>query len=75
MSRIKISFSRGKGSAEVPVFYTPVTGSIHYVMADPVIRKCALIDVGQDFDLVQARTGTLSAEEIVGFVANEGLEA
>jgi len=58
-SRIKMSFSRGKGSAEVPFFFEPVTGSIQYVVADPVTRKCPLIDVVQDltwYRRVQARS-------------------
>ena len=65
--------STGPGSPWVVGFYEKDTGSVQYVAIDEATRKCALIDVVQDFDPRSARTGTESAQEILDFVRDEGL--
>jgi glyoxylase-like metal-dependent hydrolase (beta-lactamase superfamily II) len=65
--------STGPGSPRVVGFYEKDTGSVQYVAIDEATRKCALIDVVQDFDPRSARTGTESAQEILDFVRDEGL--
>ncbi len=67
------SATTGKQSPTVVGFYHEPTGSVQYVAIDPASGKCALIDVVLDFDPAHARTSTESAEEILAFVADEGL--
>lgn len=66
--------STGPGSPRVTGFYDKATGSVQYVVADTATRRCALIDVVQDFDPRSAGTGFDSATEILDFVREEGLE-
>ncbi|MHA6327165.1 MBL fold metallo-hydrolase [Roseivivax sp. CAU 1753] len=70
----RTSASTGPGSPRVDGFYDEVTGSIMYVAQDPETGKAALIDVILDFNPASARTSTESADEILDFVAREGLE-
>lgn len=70
---IRTSPSRGPASPEVTGFYEPDTGSVQYVAADPATGRAGLIDVVWNFDPRNARTGTASADEILGFVAEKGL--
>ncbi|KIN60091.1 Beta-lactamase-like protein [Sulfitobacter noctilucae] len=46
----KVSPSRGPNSPTVVGFYEPDTGSCQYICIDDQTRKCALIDVVQEFD-------------------------
>lgn len=46
----KVSLSRGLNSPTVVGFYEPDTGSCQYICIDEETRKCALIDVVQQFD-------------------------
>ncbi|MFD1509226.1 MBL fold metallo-hydrolase [Lacimonas salitolerans] len=69
----RTSPSTGPKSPEVTGFYDPDTGSIMYVAADPATKKAALIDVVLDFDPAHARTRTDSAQEVLDFVAAQGL--
>lgn len=55
-------------------FYEPHTGSIQYVVADPVSRRCAIIDPVLDFDPRSGMTATHSADRILAYVAAEGLK-
>ncbi|SFQ07169.1 Glyoxylase, beta-lactamase superfamily II [Roseivivax halotolerans] len=70
----RTSPSTGPRSPEVTGFYDQATGSIMYVATDPATRKAALIDVVLDFDPASARLSTESADEVLEFVAREGLE-
>lgn len=69
----RTSPSTGPASPEVTGFYDPATGSIMYVAADPATKKAALIDVVLDFDPAHGRTRTDSAQEVLDFVAAQGL--
>ncbi|MGM0585449.1 MAG: MBL fold metallo-hydrolase, partial [Pseudomonadota bacterium] len=72
---MKRSPSSGKpGSPHVAGFYESHSGSIQYVVWDPETKKAALIDVVLDFDPGPARTRTDSADNILKFVKDEGLE-
>ncbi len=71
---MKISPSNGEKSPAVAGFYEPDTGSIQYVVWEEATRKAALIDVVLDFDPSNAATSTESAEEILAFVKEKGLE-
>jgi glyoxylase-like metal-dependent hydrolase (beta-lactamase superfamily II) len=65
--------STGPGSPAVTGFYDAASGSVQYVAWDPATKQAALIDVVLDFDPPHARTRTDSAEEILAYVAEQGL--
>jgi glyoxylase-like metal-dependent hydrolase (beta-lactamase superfamily II) len=73
MSQQQTSPSRGPRSPEVTGFYEPDTGSVQYVVSDPVNRRAAIIDAVWNFDPRSARTGTHSADEILAHVRERGL--
>lgn len=66
--------STGPESPRVVGFYDKATGSVQYVAIDEATKSCALIDVVLDFDPRAARTSTESAQEILDYVAGEGLK-
>lgn len=55
-------------------FYDPRTFSIQYVVADPVTRRCALIDPILDYDEKSGVTATYSADALLDFVRRKELE-
>jgi glyoxylase-like metal-dependent hydrolase (beta-lactamase superfamily II) len=72
-SIIRKSPSTGKGSPDVWGIYEADTGSVQYIMADPVTRKAALIDVVQNFEPKSAKTSFASAEEVLALVEQNQL--
>lgn len=54
-------------------FHDPRTGSIQYVVWDPVTKHCAIIDPVHDFDEKSGATRTTHADVILAFVAAQGL--
>lgn len=58
---------------KVKGFYDRRTGSIQYVVWDPVTRGCAIIDPVHDFDEKSGSTATTHADAILAFVAEQGL--
>ena len=59
---------------EVTGFYDPRTFSIQYVVADPRTRRCAIIDPVLDYDEKSGATGTIRADELLAFIADQGFE-
>lgn len=55
-------------------FYDQKTGSIQYVVADPTTNQCAIIDPVWNYDEKSAHASTESADEIMAFIADRGLE-
>ena len=55
-------------------FYEKRTGSIQYVVADPQTKRCAIVDPVLDFDPNSGGTATRSADEILGWIAQQGYE-
>ena len=70
---MRISESRGEGSPRVAGFYDADTGSIQYVAVCPGTKQAALIDVVQGFDPAAAATDMTPAQEVLDWVASEGL--
>lgn len=70
---MRISESRGRGSPRVAGIYDPDTGSIQYVAVCPGTKQAALIDVVQGFDPASAATDMTPAQEVLDWVASEGL--
>ena len=58
---------------EVTGFYEATTGSIQYVVADPLTRSCAVIDPVLDFDPRSGSTGTTSADRLLKHIEAQGL--
>ncbi len=54
-------------------FYETRTGSIQYVVSDPVTKACAIIDPVLDFDEKSGATATVHADAILAYVRAEGL--
>lgn len=54
-------------------FFDNRTFSIQYVVSDPATKKCAIVDPVLDFDEKSGATATRSANEILAYIAAEGL--
>src|SRR6516225_8142835 len=59
-------------SPGVTGFYDEATGSIQYVVADPLTRKSAIIDPVLDFDPRSGSTRTTSADLLLKQSKNRG---
>jgi len=55
-------------------FFDDATNTVSYVVQEPHGNACAIIDCVLDFDHASGRTDTRSADEIAGFVRDEGLK-
>jgi glyoxylase-like metal-dependent hydrolase (beta-lactamase superfamily II) len=58
---------------EVAAFYDRPTGSIQYIVTDPVTRRCAIIDPVLDFDERSGAILTTNADALLNYVAREQL--
>ncbi|WP_434288614.1 MBL fold metallo-hydrolase [Celeribacter sp. SCSIO 80788] len=65
--------SANPGSPDVAAFYEEVTGSWQYVVSDPKTKAAAIIDPVLDFDAAAGATWTASADEILAYVKEQGL--
>ncbi|PST21869.1 MBL fold metallo-hydrolase [Mesorhizobium plurifarium] len=54
-------------------FYEARSGSIQYVVADPLTKRCAIIDPVLDFDEKSGSIKTEQADLILGHIAENGL--
>src|SRR6516225_7628305 len=54
-------------------FYETTTGSVQYVVADPVTRRSAAIDPVLDFDPRSGSTRTTSADQLLRHIEAHGL--
>ena len=59
---------------KVSAFFDEATNTITYVVQEPEGRACAIIDSVLDFDYPSGHTDTRSADAVVAFVRQEGLE-
>jgi glyoxylase-like metal-dependent hydrolase (beta-lactamase superfamily II) len=59
--------------ADVKGFYDPRTGSIQYVVSDPMTGRSAVIDPVLDFDETSGATATRSADVVLDHVRKNGL--
>ena len=59
--------------ATVAGFYDPQTGSVQYILADPLTRRCAIIDPVLDLDVRSMAVGTASADWLLSHIAAHGL--
>ncbi len=59
---------------EVTGFFDQPTNTVSYVVTDPATRKCALVDSVLDYDPASGHTGKHSADQMIHFVREHGLE-
>jgi glyoxylase-like metal-dependent hydrolase (beta-lactamase superfamily II) len=59
-------------SVDVSPFYDEATGTITYVVADPLSRHCAVIDPVLDYDASSGRTATTGADTAAQFIMEQG---
>lgn len=59
---------------EVTGFFDPDTNTISYVVKDPASNACAIIDSVMDIDYAAGRISHASADRIVDFVQENGLQ-
>ncbi len=60
-------------SPVVKGFFDKRTFSIQYVVADPDTKRCAIIDPVLDYDEKSGSTATRSADEMLAYIASQGL--
>jgi len=61
-------------SPDITAFFDDATNTISYVVREPQGRSVAIVDSVLDFDYASGRTDTASADEIITFVQDNGLE-
>ncbi|MCR9108794.1 MBL fold metallo-hydrolase [Marivita sp. XM-24bin2] len=61
-------------TAKVTGFFDDATNTISYVVQDPAGSACAIVDSVLDFDYSSGRTDTKSADAIIAFVKEHGLD-
>lgn len=59
---------------EVQGFFDPATNTISYVVADPVTKKCAVIDSVLDYEPHGAAITFENADAIISYVTDKGYE-
>ena len=55
-------------------FFDPATWTVTYVVADKASGHAAIIDPVLDYDFKSGRTSTASADEVLAYVADKGLQ-
>jgi glyoxylase-like metal-dependent hydrolase (beta-lactamase superfamily II) len=58
---------------DVTALYDETTGSVQYVVADPITRRCAVIDPVLDYDQRSGSTRTRSADRLLQHIKAHGL--
>lgn len=61
-------------SPEVKAFFDEATFTVSYVVKDPMSHKAAIIDSVLDFDYASGHTDTTSADEVIAYVKEQGLD-
>jgi glyoxylase-like metal-dependent hydrolase (beta-lactamase superfamily II) len=60
--------------AHVKAFFDEATFTVSYVVRDPASKVCAIIDSVLDYDPASGRTSKSSADALIAYVRDEGLE-
>lgn len=61
-------------TAQIQAFFDPKTSTVTYVVADPAARRAAVVDPVLDYDFKSGRTSTASADQVVAWVREQGLQ-
>jgi len=75
MQDLLLHAATGQAGAEPTIasFYDPATGTFSHVVHDGPGSCCAVIDPVLDYDPKSSRTGTRSADRLIGYIRREGL--
>ncbi|MFT4928966.1 MAG: glyoxylase-like metal-dependent hydrolase (beta-lactamase superfamily II) [Phenylobacterium sp.] len=57
----------------IKAFYHPPSGTLTYLVSDPITRATAIIDPVLDFDLCAGKVTTTAADEIIDYVKQQHL--
>ncbi|HEY0957268.1 MAG TPA: MBL fold metallo-hydrolase [Roseateles sp.] len=60
-------------ATSVQAFFDDATGTVSYVIADPVSRQAAVVDPVLDFDFKSGRTNTVQADRLLAHLQAQGL--
>ena len=61
-------------SPKVHAFFDEATNTITYVVSDPTGSACGVIDSVLDFDYASGRTDTRSADAVITYIRDQGLD-
>jgi glyoxylase-like metal-dependent hydrolase (beta-lactamase superfamily II) len=59
---------------EVTSFFDEPTNTVSHIVQSPASRRCGVIDSVLDYDAASGRTATESADELITFIRERGLE-
>ena len=59
---------------EVTSFFDEPTNTVSHIVRGPASRRCGVIDSVLDYDAASGRTATESADELIAFIQEQGLE-
>lgn len=59
---------------DVRAFFDEATFTVSYVVSDAATKRAAVIDPVLDYDAASGRTGNSSADELIAYVKDSGLE-
>jgi len=60
---------------EVRAFFDEATYTVSYVVSDPASKRAAIVDSVLDYDAAAGRTSTKSADQVLAYLAEQGLTA
>ena len=58
----------------VTSFFDEATNTASHVVRDPASRRCGVIHSVLDYDAASARTATRSADQLIAFIGEHGIE-
>jgi len=68
------AFGEAAKRPEVTSFFDEPTNTASHVVRSPASRRCGVIDTVLDYDAASGRTATESADELIAFIRQQGLE-
>jgi glyoxylase-like metal-dependent hydrolase (beta-lactamase superfamily II) len=68
------TFGEAAKRPQVRSFFDEPTNAASHVVWDPASRRCAVIDTVLNFDAASGRTAMESADELITFIREQGLE-
>lgn len=69
-----IEAANGVRPAIIRSFFDEATHTVTHVLSDPATGKAAIIDSVLDFDFASARTSCRSADQVIAYVRDAGME-
>jgi len=59
---------------KIEPFFDSDTATFTFVISDSLTQKCAIIDSVMDYDMHAGKTSTISADKVIAYVKDQGLE-